>query len=262
MFVDSHCHLSYEDFGVELDQVIERAKEARINTLLTICTKLEEMPALLDVSKRYPHVFCTVGIHPHDALQALLKYSQQELITQLKKYEKEPKVVGIGEAGLDYYYENSPKESQIKCFEAHIEAAIETGLPLSIHTRDAEKDTIDLLTKEAGKVRGVIHCFSGSQWLANQALDLGFYISLSGIVTFKNAESLRETVKTIPLNRLLLETDAPFLAPPPHRGKRNEPSFIEFTAKVVADLKKVSLEKIAEVTTQNFFDCFPKAYKS
>ena len=176
----------------------------------------------------------------------------------LLEKSQDPKVIGLGETGLDYYYDNSPREAQRQAFEIHIKAARDVGLPLSVHTRAAKKDTIELL--QQGQVTGVIHCFSESQGLADAALDLGFYISLSGIITFKKADELRAVVKTIPLDRLLLETDAPFLAPIPYRGKRNEPAYMIETAKVVAELKGITLEMLAEATTRNFFNLFSKAH--
>lgn len=258
-FVDSHCHLNFDEFSNEVDEIIQRAKDQKIETLLTICTTLEEANSLLDLTSQYQNIFCTIGIHPHEAEATLEKISLEDLKIWLKGYTQQPKVVGIGEAGLDFYYEHSPRKRQQEVFEAHIEVACTENLPLSVHTRDAEKETIELLRNASGKARGVIHCFTGSQWLADEALALGFYISISGIVTFAKAEALREVVRTIPLDRLLVETDAPFLAPIPHRGKRNEPAMMIRTAEKVAELKGVTLEEIAQATTRNFFDLFSKA---
>lgn len=258
-FVDSHCHLNFDEFSNEIETIIQRAKDQKIHTLLTICTKESEVPSLQRIAEEYENIFCTVGIHPHEAEDTLKELSLTTLNEQLKEWTQHPKVVGIGEAGLDFYYEHSPRIQQQDMFEVHIDAATTVNLPLSIHTRDAEKETINFLKKTTGKVKGVIHCFTGSQWLADEALALGFYISISGIVTFAKAEELRHVVRTIPLERLLLETDAPFLAPIPHRGKRNEPAMMIHTAQKVAELKGVSLEELAEVTTHNFFQLFSKA---
>lgn len=258
-FVDSHCHLNFDEFSTEIDVIIQRAKDQKIQTLLTICTKENEVKALQKIAEEYENIFCTVGIHPHEAEDTLKDISLMVLGEQLEKWTHHPKVVGIGEAGLDFYYEHSPRKQQQDVFEVHIDAALKTHLPLSVHTREAEKETINLLKKSHGKATGVIHCFTGSQWLADEVLALGFYISVSGIVTFAKAEDLRQVIRTIPLERLLLETDAPFLAPIPHRGKRNEPAMMIHTAQKVAELKGVSLEELAEVTTHNFFQLFSKA---
>jgi TatD DNase family protein len=261
-FVDSHCHLNFDEFANEMGAVIQRAKDQKIDTLLTICTKEEEFKPLQKVVEAYENIFCTVGIHPHEAEVTLKSFSLNELSERLLEYTKHPKVVGIGEAGLDFYYEHSPRVSQQDMFEVHIDVATTVDLPLSVHTRDAEKETIKLLKNAAGKAKGVIHCFTGSQWLAEEALALGFYISISGIITFAKAEELRSVIRTIPLDRLLLETDAPFLAPIPHRGKRNEPAMMIHTAEKVAELKSVSLEELAQITTDNFFHLFSKAKRN
>ncbi|MBX9697016.1 MAG: TatD family hydrolase, partial [Alphaproteobacteria bacterium] len=224
MFIDSHCHLNFEDYAEQgILPVIERARAAGVSTLLTICTKAEEADPLKSIAESYEHLFCTVGIHPHEAAVTLEEFSLNELRAWLLSHAVHPKVVGFGEAGLDYYYEHSSRDSQRLCFEKHLEAALEARLPLSIHTRDAEEDTIALITQYK-ETRGVIHCFTGSPYLRDAALALGYYISISGIVTFNKAQELRDTIKDIPLGRLLIETDAPFLAPVPFRGKTNEPS--------------------------------------
>lgn len=256
MLVDSHCHLNFPDFASDLDAVLGRAAENGIGTLLTINTRLSEAKDIQAIADRYPQVYCTVGVHPHDAAD----YAGDTLLSQLKELTQHPKVVGIGETGLDYYYNNSPRDAQISAFSDHIQASIDLSLPLVIHTRDADADTIACLKEGGqGQVRGVFHCFSGSANLAAQALELGFYISLSGILTFKKAEELREIAKAAPLDRLLVETDAPFLAPIPHRGKRNEPAFTKNTAEVLADLKGLSYLEIETATTNNFFNLFTKA---
>jgi TatD DNase family protein len=256
-FVDTHCHLDFKDYEGNIAPVIQAAHDQGIHTLVNICTSHEEADSVIQTAHQYPNVYATVGIHPHDAGPTLEKFSVDELYSWLIKKAADPRVVGLGETGLDFYYDNSPREDQKTSFALHIKAAQETGLPLSVHTRAAQEDTISLLKK--GQVTGVIHCFSETQWLADAALELGFYISISGIITFKKADELRAVVSSVPLDRLLLETDAPFLAPVPFRGKRNEPAFMIETAKVVAGLKGISLEDLAQQTTQNFYSLFKKA---
>jgi len=260
MLVDSHCHLDYEDFAAEgVAEIVNRAKSAGIGHFLTICTEISKFPQVLKIAESSPIINCTVGTHPHHAADAgEINVKREEIVA----FTKNPKVAGIGETGLDYYYKHSPPEEQQKVFATHIEAAGETGLPLIIHTRDADDDTIRIM-RDVGqrKVRGVMHCFSGGVKLANESLDLGFYISFSGIITFKKADELREVVKYVPMERILVETDSPYLAPMPHRGKRNEPAFVVHTAKMVADLKGVPMETVSEQTTENFFTLFNKAKK-
>jgi len=258
-FVDSHCHLNYEDFKGDVDAIIKNARMQGIKTMLTICTNLSDIDGLKKIAESDPEIYASVGIHPHDAEPTLAEVSEEELIKWILSHAKHEKVIGIGECGLDYYYDNSPRKEQQKVFIAQLKAAQENDLPVIVHTRSANEDTISIL-KEYGKgVRGVIHCFSETQWLADQALDLGFYISLSGILTFSKAQSIRDTVKTVPLDRLLLETDAPFLAPVPMRGKRNEPAFLIHTAEVMAELKEVELPELSKITTDNFYTLFNKA---
>ncbi len=254
MFVDSHCHLNYDDYKEDLDAVIQRAKDVDITTMVSICTEMAEAQAILDLANKHEELFCTVGVHPHEAKEA-----GSDLQAQLKQFTKFDKVIGLGETGLDYYYEHSPQQEQKQAFQTHIDVAEETGLPLIIHTRDAEQDTVDMLVEKQGKVTGVFHCFSGSAWLAEKALEMGFYISISGIVTFKKADDLRDIVKSVPLDKLLVETDAPYLAPVPKRGKRNEPAFMIYTAEVVAELKGVSMKGLGQATTDNFKTLFAKA---
>jgi TatD DNase family protein len=256
--VDSHCHLDFKDYNGDITPIIELAEAHGVGAFLNICTTHEEIGQLLQTAHQFKNVFASVGIHPHEALPTLDKISADEVYNWLIAKAADTKVIAIGETGLDYYYEHSPKDVQQKVFSLHIQAAQETGLPLSVHTRAAQEETIHLL-RQAPQVTGVIHCFSETQWLADAALDLGFYISLSGIITFKKTEDLRKVAQSIPLNRLLLETDAPFLAPVPHRGKRNEPAFLIETARVVAALKGVTLEEMASITTENFFTLFNKA---
>lgn len=261
MFIDSHCHLNFEDFSTDLEPTITRARAEGIDTFLTICTKLEEAGDILAVAEKYPYVFASVGVHPHDSGPTLEKFGAEGIRETLMRFCEEKKIVALGETGLDYYYDNSDRESQKDCFRLHLQVALEKNLPLSIHTRDAEEDTIKIL-KEFPGVRGVIHCFTGTPWLAEEALNLGFYISVSGIVTFKKAESIQETIRKLPIHKLLLETDAPFLAPTPLRGKRNEPAFMKHTAEFVAHLKNMSLEELGKRTTENFYMLFNKAVRS
>ncbi len=256
MLVDSHCHLDFPDYAGDVDGVVMRARAAGVGTCLSIGTELSRFAGVRAVAERFPDVWCSVGVHPHEAEKELLS-DAAPLLAQTGH----PKVVGIGETGLDYYYEHSPRQSQIANFRAHIAAARQTKLPVIVHTRDADDDTISVLEDEMGKgaFTGLIHCFTGSQRLADAALALGLYISVSGIATFKNSAPLRDVIKTVPLNRLLVETDAPFLAPVPHRGKTNEPALVVHTARMLADLKGVSEAELAAATTENFFHLFRKA---
>lgn len=256
MLVDSHCHLEYDSFAEEGSAVIERAQAVGVGTCVTIGTKLSTFPKTLAVAERYKNVWCSVGVHPHDAAAEPLTDA-----AVLVEATRHPKVIGIGETGLDYYYDHSPRAEQATNFLVHIDAAQETGLPLIIHTRDAEDDTIAILEEKLKKAPfgAVLHCFSGTAKLAEAGLKMGMYLSASGVITFKKANELRAVFQDVPLNRLLVETDSPYLAPIPHRGKRNEPSFVVHTAKVLAELKGVSEDEIARVTTDNFFRLFAKA---
>ncbi len=254
--VDSHCHLDFKDFNGELDEVVARAGEAGVGMMVTIGTTLRGFEGVLKVAETYDNIVCTVGIHPHEA------EAEPDVDTaRLVELAQHPKVVGIGETGLDYFYEHSPREAQKTNFRAHIEASRETKLPLVIHTRDADEDMAEILTEEMGKgtFPALLHCFSSSRALAMTALDLGLYISLSGIVTFRSATELQATAKDVPLERLLVETDAPYLAPVPKRGKRNEPSFVAHTAAKVAELQGIEVEALTAATTDNFFRLFTKA---
>ena len=252
MLVDSHCHLNYEDFKEDRDSVIKRAFAAGVSTMLTINTRLSEALELQKIADQYSDIYCTVGVHPHDAQD----YDVPDLVDKLVELSQHPKVVGLGETGLDFYYEHSPKEAQQRAFKAHLEAAKQLDLPVVIHTREADDETINCLKPYAGQVRGVFHCFSGGMDLAQQGLDFGFMISFSGIITFKKAEELREVVKQVPLEKILVETDSPFLAPVPHRGKRNEPAFTMLVAEKVAELKELSVDEVAKATTNNFYELF------
>ena len=253
MLVDSHCHLDFPDFAAERAAVIARAGAAGVATMLTIATRLDEFPGVQRIAEAHDEVWCSVGAHPHEAKDhAALR--PEELIA----LASHPKVVGIGETGLDFHYDLSPRNVQEEVFRAHIAASRATHLPLIIHAREADGEVARILEEERPPP-GVMHCFSSGRGLAEAALALGFYISISGIVTFRNAEELRAIVRDVPLDRLLVETDAPYLAPVPHRGKRNEPAFVAATAAAVAALKGLPLQDLAEVTSANFFRLFAKA---
>jgi TatD DNase family protein len=252
MLVDSHCHLDYAA-PEERAEILARARRAGVATLLTISTKLTEFPGVRAIAESDADVWCSVGIHPHEAAS-----EADPGVAGLVSLTKHDKVVGVGETGLDFYYEHSPRPQQEALFRAHCAAARETGLPLIVHTRDADPETAAILAEEKPPA-GVIHCFSTGRQLAEKALEFGFYISLSGILTFKTAESLRAIARDVPLDRLLVETDAPYLAPVPMRGKRNEPAFIVHTAALLAELKGVSVDELARATSENFFRLFNKA---
>lgn len=255
MLVDSHCHLDFPEFAAELDAVVDRARRAGVRRMVTICTKVSRFDKVLAVAERFEDVVCTVGVHPHEA--AAEADADTRRLVDLARH---PKVVGIGESGLDYFYEHSPRDRQQVSFRAHVAAARETGLPLVVHTRDADDDMAAILSEEMGRGRfpGVLHCFSSSRQLADKAVELGLYISLSGIVTFKKADDLRETAKAVPLDRLLVETDAPYLAPMPMRGKRNEPAFVVHTAALVAGLRGMDPSAFHRQAGENFFRLFSR----
>ncbi|HUL90196.1 MAG TPA: TatD family hydrolase [Pseudolabrys sp.] len=255
MLVDSHCHLDFPDFSTELDAIVARARMAGIGRLVTISTRVHRHAQVLAIAERFPEVFCSVGTHPH--------YSHEETDVDAAKLiaiSKHPKVVAIGEAGLDYFRNNSPRDAQAASFRQHIAAARETGLPLVIHSRDCDVDMAKILREESGKgaFPAVLHCFTGGRDLAFAAIDLGHYVSFTGILTFKNSDALREIAAALPADRILVETDAPYLAPLPYRGKRNEPAYVAETAKVLADTRGVSSADIARLTTENFFQLFNK----
>jgi TatD DNase family protein len=256
MLVDSHCHLDFENFDEDRGEALTRARDAGVATMVTICTRVSRFPDILGIAQSDANIWCSVGIHPHQVAE-----EQKVTTEQLMELASDPKVVGIGETGLDYFYDTSPRDDQVASFRRHIAAARETGLPLIVHARDADDDMIAILRDEAGQgaYPCVLHCFSSGRALAEAALELGFYISLSGIVTFRNAEDLREIARDVPLDRLLVETDSPFLAPIPMRGKRNEPSFVVHTAAKVAEIKGVEEAELARITTDNFFTLFSKA---
>ena len=252
---DSHCHLNYKGLAERQGEVLAAARASGVTAMLNIATRESEWDDVLGVAEREADVWATVGIHPHEA-------DQHPDVDTAKLVERaaHPRVVGIGESGLDYYYDHSDRDRQRASFRSHIAASRDTGLPIIVHTRDAEGDTADILRDEMGKgaYPGVIHCFTASGDFARKALDLGFYISISGIVTFKNARDLQETAKWLPIDRLLIETDAPFLAPVPHRGKPGEPAFVADTCRFLADLRGEEAEDLAERTRVNFHHLFAK----
>jgi len=255
MFVDSHCHLNYAGLAERQQEVLAAARAAGVSAMLNISTRANEWAAVLETAEREPDVWASVGIHPHDADT----HDDIETALLIEK-AAHPRIVGIGETGLDFYYDKSDRDRQRASFRRHIAAARETGLPLIVHTREAEDDTRTILAEEMGKgaFTAVIHCFTGSADLARAMLDLGFYISLSGIVTFRNAGDLRETAHLIPRDRLLIETDSPFLAPVPHRGKPCEPAFVTDTARMLAQELGWDIEDLAATTSNNFFNLFTK----
>ncbi len=258
MLIDSHCHLDFPDFSEELPDVIARAEDAGVARMLTICTRVKNFSKVLAVAERFENVFCSVGTHPHNADEEL-DVTSEELVS----LAGHPKVVAIGEAGLDYFYDNSPRDAQATGLRNHIATSRVTRLPLVIHSRDADDDMISILQEESGKgaFPFVLHCFSSGRKLAEAGVALGGYVSFSGILTFKRSEELREIAADLPLERLLVETDAPYLAPMPFRGKRNEPSYVVHTAKVLGEVVGVQESEIRRITTGNFFRCFSKVEK-
>jgi TatD DNase family protein len=255
MLIDSHCHLDFPDFSTELDEVVARARSAGIERMVTISTRVRGHDAVLAIAQRFPDVYCSVGTHPHHAYEEL-DVTTADLVARTQS----AKVVALGEAGLDYHYDNSPRDAQEHGFRTHIAAARETGLPLVIHSREADEDTAGILEEETGKgaFPAVLHCFTGGPDLARRAIALGHFISFTGILTFKNSAALRAVAAELPADRILVETDAPYLAPGRYRGKRNEPAFVIETANTLAEVRGVSFETIARETTENFFRLFAK----
>jgi TatD DNase family protein len=255
MLVDSHCHLDFPDFAEERADVVARALQAGVGRMVTISTRVKRFPQVLEIAEAHEEVFCSVGTHPHNAAEEL-DVTAEELV----RLAGHPKVVAIGEAGLDYHYDKSPRPAQAQGFRTHIAAARETELPLVIHARSADEDMIAILEEESGKgtFLFILHCFSSGRRLAEIGVALGGYVSFSGILTFKNSEELRAIAADVPRDRLLVETDAPYLAPVPHRGKRNEPAFVAHTAAVLAGTIGVSKSEIEQLTTDNFFRLFSK----
>ena len=255
MLIDTHCHLDFPDFEPERDAVVARATAAGVKQMITISTRVKKFDTILGIAEAYDNVFCSVGTHPHNADEEL------DIETaDLVRLSAHPKVVAIGEAGLDYFYDNAPRDAQAIGLRRHIAAARETGLPLVIHSRSADDDMAAILTEETGKgaFPFLLHCFSSGPELARIGVALGGYISFSGILTFPKSEELREIAKTVPHDRMIVETDAPYLAPKPFRGKRNEPAYVAHTAQVLAETIGVSEAKIAEITTENAFRIFSK----
>jgi TatD DNase family protein len=255
MLVDSHCHLDFDDFSGELDAIVARAQAAGIGRMVTISTRVKRRAGLIAIVERFADVYCSIGTHPHHAHEEL-----DVGIADLVALTRHAKTVAIGEAGLDYHYDLSPREAQERGFRTHIAAARETGLPLVIHSREADADMAAILEEETGKgaFPAVLHCFTGGRDLAQRAIALGLFISFTGILTFKKSDELRAIAAELPADRILVETDAPYLAPGRHRGKRNEPSYVVETAKVLAETRNVAFEEIARQTTQNFFRLFSK----
>lgn len=259
MIVDSHCHLNYPDFKEDFDDVLKRAKEAGVEHILTISTRLKEAPEIIELSNRHDFISHTIGVHPCD-----VKEDGVPLVNTLLKYSEHPKMCGYGETGLDYYHEGNPAELQKESFRNHISASLESEIPLIIHSRDAEEDILQILKEmniSRAKKPGVIHCFTGSEYFAKETLNMGFYISFSGIISFKNAKNLREIASFVPKDRMLVETDAPFLAPVPMRGKRNEPAFVKHTAIALSETLEMNIEELMAQTTQNFYTLFSKAHR-
>lgn len=256
MLIDSHCHLDFPDFEEERDAVIARARAAGVRLMVTICTRVAKFGEVRAVAEAYPEVYCSVGTHPHNAGE------EADVTTEtLVELTQHPKVVAIGEAGLDYHYDKAPRDAQAEGFRRHIRAARRTGLPLVIHARSADDHVAAILQRahaEEGPFPAILHCFSSGRALAMKGVELGLYVSFSGILTFKTAEEIRAIARDVPADRLLVETDAPYLAPVPHRGRRNEPSFVVETARILAEARGVSADEIARQTSENFFRLFSK----
>jgi TatD DNase family protein len=255
MLIDSHCHLDFPDFAAERDAIVARAVAAGVGRMITICTHVAKFAQVAAIAEAYPNVWCTVGTHPHNA-----HLEPDTTVATLVELAKHPRCVGIGEAGLDYHYDRSPRDVAERVFRTHCAAARETGLPLVIHSRDADADMARILQDEMGQgpFKALLHCFTASRALAETGLELGMLVSFSGVVTFKNSQELRDIARDIPLDRLLVETDAPYLAPVPFRGKRNEPAYVAHTARILAEAKGVSEADLAAATTANVLRYFAK----
>jgi TatD DNase family protein len=256
ILVDHHCHLDFPQFAADLDGIVARAKAAGVGTVVTISTRIRRLPDLLAIAERHADVWCSVGTHPHQADE------ERGIETaEIVRLAQHPKVVAIGEAGLDYFYKHSSPEAQAEGFRRHIAAARETGLPLEIHTRDADADTQAILEQEhaRGPFPAILHCYTGGRRLALRAVELGLYVSFSGVVSFKKSDELRAIAAALPLDRILVETDAPFLAPEPHRGRTNEPAYVVHTAEAIGRARGIGLDEVAQATTDNFFRLFTKA---
>lgn len=255
MLIDTHCHLDFPDFAPEQEQIVARARADGVARLVTISTHVDKVAAIRAIAERYEDVFWTIGTHPNHAHE-----EREASVAELVELASHRKCVGIGETGLDYHYDKAPRDLAARVFRTHVAAARETGLPLVIHSRDADDDCAAILREEMGKgaFKALLHCFTSTRALAEAALELGLYISFSGVLTFKNSQELRDIARDIPSDRLLVETDAPFLAPVPHRGKRNEPAFVADTARTLAAVKGVSFEEISQATTANALALFSK----
>ncbi len=255
MIIDSHCHLSLENNTMDIENILKRARSSGVSKYLNIATKSNDFETLIDISNRYDDIFFTLGIHPHES-----KETNDDILQAIKNNLSNTKLLGIGETGLDFYYNHSDKKTQIKSLEYHITLAQESKLPLIIHMRDAENELIKVFAERMKKSQftGVIHCFTGSLKFAKCILEMGFYISASGIITFKNSENLRNTFKEIPLNKLLVETDSPYLAPVPNRGKKNEPSFITHTVQKLCEIHNIKYDKMCDLTSMNFKNLFKR----
>ncbi len=253
--VDSHCHLDFDGLHDQLPAVLVRAEEAGVGLMLSISSRVRTFQRLRQIAEENANIFCTIGTHPHNAHEEL-----DVVVDEIIDLARHPKVVGIGEAGLDYHYDFSPREAQMTGFRNHIAAARQTGLPLVIHSREAEDATARVLDEEMrnGPFKAVLHCFTSQNWLALKGVELGLYVSFSGILTYKTAENLRDTARQLPEDRILVETDAPYLAPAPHRGKSNEPAFVVKTLERLAEARGVSVSHMAKVTSDNFFRLFDK----
>ena len=250
--IDSHCHLDHEPLKSDLSNIIKRSKDVGIEKLLTISTSVESFQTIKNIINEDEIIFGTIGIHPHET-----NNNEISIDYIVKNFEENPKIIGIGETGLDFYYNNSDKEKQIKSFKKHIEASIKTNSPLIVHSRNAEDETFEILNKYQGeKLKILMHCFTGSKNFAEKLLKLNAFFSASGIITFKNSIDLQETFKILPLEKILIETDSPYLAPVPNRGKKNEPSFLSYTAQKLADIKDLSKQEITKITTKNFNNLF------
>ena len=250
--IDSHCHLDHEPLFSDLSNIIKRSKDVGIEKLLTISTSFDSFSKIKEIVKQDEIIYGTIGIHPHESEKDIIKLDEI-----IKNFQENDKIIGIGETGLDFYYNNSDKEKQISSFIRHIEASIKTNAPLIIHSRNAEKETYDILKDYKDKnLKILMHCFTGSKKFSEKLLMLNAYFSASGIITFKNANELQDTFKSLPLDKILIETDSPFLAPVPNRGKKNEPSFIDFTATKLAEIKEISKSELIKITTSNFNKLF------
>jgi len=252
--IDSHAHIQGKEYAGETEAILSRAREAGVEKIIVVggAGDLSSNQTAVLLAERYENLYATVGMHPHDA-----KDVGEEALKKLQELTDRPKVIAVGETGLDFYYNHSPHNTQRNIFARFINMALETGLPVVVHERDAHKDVAQLLRSEgAGKITGVIHCFTGDYQVARNYLDLGFYLSFTGIITFKNAQALREVVRQLPLERMFVETDSPYLAPVPHRGKRNEPAYVCFVAETIAKIKSLTLEEVARVTTENAKNLF------